>query len=247
MQIPIIMLHHIGEPEGKGLTNWSISTSKFGLLLNIIEEKGLTTTTFEEISKNPRKNLSKSVIISFDDCPVSLFDYAVPELIKRKMKAIFSIPTAQIGGFNQWDVSEQDFAKVTLMDEEQLQYLADQGMEIASHGHNHLRAEQINEKRFVEEITDSKKRLENLLNKTVCTLTYPYGEVPKNYKNLLKSAGYHYGLAIYKAGQNNLALRRIGIHQTDTTNSISFKLGRNYLLMRILLDALLAFRRIFKA
>lgn len=241
------MLHHIGEPEGKGLRNWSLSTSKFCLLLHIIEEKGLTTTTFEEISKNYRQNLSKSIILSFDDCPVSLFDYAVPELIKRGMKAIFSIPTAQIGGFNQWDVAEQGFAKTSLMNDEQLQYLAGQGMEIASHGQQHLRGKLISENQFFEEITDSKKQLENLLNKTIHTFTYPYGEVPENYKSLLKMAGYRYGLAIYQPNQNNYALRRIGIHQTDTAKSISLKLSRNYQLMRILLDPLLSFRSLFKA
>lgn len=240
------MLHHIGEPKGKGLENWNISTSKFDLLLNLIEEKQLIVTTFDEISKNPHQNLSKSVILTFDDCPVSLFDYVIPELIKRNMKAVFSIPTAQIGGFNQWDVEEQDFAKINLMSAEQLQYLSGQGMEIASHGHQHLRGKQISEIQFLQEIKDSKKQLENLLNKAVSTFTYPYGEVPKKYKILLKKAGYQYGLSIYQASQNNLALRRIGVHQTDTPKSISFKLSKNYQLMRILLDPLLFFRSFLK-
>ena len=246
MFIPIIMLHHVGEPKGKGLKNWSIGTSQFDQLLNFIEQNGFYTTTLEEIIKNPIQNFSKSIILTFDDCPDTLFEYAIPELLKRNMKAVFSIPTTQIGGFNHWDVSEQDFEKVRLMNEEQLKYLASEGMEIASHGQQHLRGNKITENHFFKEITNSKLSLEKLLNKTVYTFTYPYGEVPKNHKNLLKKAGYQYGLSIYQPSQNNFALRRIGIHQSDNTKSISFKLSKRYQLMRIFLDPLLSFQRLFR-
>lgn len=247
MNIPIIMLHYIGELKSKGLENWSISTAKFDLLLSLIEKKGLMPTTFEEISKNTNINFSKSVILTFDDCPDTLFEYAIPQLLKRNMKAVFSIPTAQIGGFNEWDVKQQDFAKVMLMSAEKLKYLAGMGMEIASHGQWHLNGNQISEDQFLQEITNSKQLLEKLLGKKICTFTYPYGEVPKNYKNLLNEIGYQYGLSIYQSNQNNFALRRIGIHETDTPKSISFKLSKNYLLLRILLDLLLSFRSLLRS
>lgn len=247
MNIPIIMLHHIGNPTGAGLGSWSISTQKFSLLLDLIEQKGFKTTTFEEISKGELENQAKKVILTFDDCPNSLFEFAIPELLKRKMKAVFSIPTAQIGGFNQWDVTEQGFASVMLMSPEELQYLSGLGMEIASHGKNHLRASKITEQQFVEEITASKQLLEKLLNKKIYTLAYPYGEVPTNHRQLLKDAGYTYGISIYQPKERKFALRRIGIHQSDTSKSISFKLSQGYQLMRAFLDPLLMLRRLFKA
>ncbi|KQM63964.1 hypothetical protein ASE74_12420 [Pedobacter sp. Leaf216] len=246
MAIPIIMLHHIVDLPGKGISNWSISTRQFNLLLDLIEQKNLITTTFDAISTGNAASHQKLVVISFDDCPATLFDYAVPELIKRKMKAVFSIPTAQIGGFNMWDVTEQGFAKVALMDAEQLQYLSSQGMEIASHGQHHLRASEINETEFTEEISASKQYLEALLNKQIYTFTYPYGEVPKRYRLLLKQCAYQYGLSIYQPRQNNLALRRIGIHQADTAKSIAYKLSQSYQLMRNLLDPLLSLYKLIK-
>jgi peptidoglycan/xylan/chitin deacetylase (PgdA/CDA1 family) len=247
MNIPIIMLHHIGKPTGTGLEDWSITAQKFSLLLDLIEQKGLKTTTLEEIVTSSSLKHNKLVILSFDDCPNSLFEFAIPELLKRKMKAVFSIPTEQIGGFNQWDVAEQGFARVTLMNAAQLQYLSSLGMEIASHGKQHLRAGKISEKEFAEEIAASKQSLEKLLNKKIYTLTYPYGEVPKNHRQLLKEAGYEYGLSIYQPNQNAFALRRIGIHQSDTAKSISFKLSQNYQLIRAFLDPLLSIYKFLKA
>ena len=246
MNIPIIMLHHIGNPTGAGLESWSITAQKFSLLLDLIEQKGFTTTTFEEISKSKFQDQAKKIILSFDDCPNSLFEFAIPELLKRKMKAVFSIPTAQIGGFNQWDVTEQGFASVALMSAEQLQYLSSLGMEIASHGKQHLRASRITEQQFVEEITASKQSLEKLLDKKIYTMAYPYGEAPKNHERLLKEAGYAYGISIYHPKENNFALRRIGIHQSDTSKSISFKLGQSYQFMRFFLDPLLFLLKFFR-
>jgi len=247
MTIPIIMLHHILDSPAPGIKDWSISTQKFSLLLDIIEQKEFTTTTFEQIKKSTISPHRKLIILSFDDCPNSLFDFAIPELVKRKMKAVFSIPTAQIGGFNNWDVAEQGFAQMSLMSAEQLQYLSKVGMEIASHGQHHLRASDISEEKLMEEISESKQFLEALLHKQIYTFTYPYGEVPKNYQQLLKQAGYEYGLSIYQPKQNNFALRRIGIHQSDTHKSISFKLGQTYQLMRVFLDPLLLLRKLLKA
>jgi peptidoglycan/xylan/chitin deacetylase (PgdA/CDA1 family) len=247
MNIPIIMLHHIGKPTGAGLGSWTVTAQKFNLLLDLIEQNGFTTTTFEEISKSKLQVHAKKVILTFDDCPNSLFEFAIPELLKRKMKAVFSIPTAQIGGFNEWDVAEQGFASVALMSAEQLQYLSSQGMEIASHGKQHLRASKISAQQFVEEITTSKQSLEKLLDKKIYTLTYPYGEVPKNHQQLLREAGYAYGVSIYQPKKDNFALRRIGIHQSDTSKSISFKLSKSYQLMRVFLDPLLFLVKSFRA
>jgi len=247
MATPIIMLHHVIDLPEKGIEDWSITTEKFNLLLNVIGQKGLTTTTFEEIKKSNAPSHKKHVILSFDDCPDSLFQYAIPELIKRGMKAVFSIPTAQIGGTNSWDVTEQGFAKVDLMSGEQLQYLSEQGMEIASHGEHHLRASEISEEKFRQEISGSKQCLETLINKKIYTLTYPYGDIPKKYRHLLKQAGYEYGLSIYQPRQHHFALRRIGIHQSDSAKSISFKLSQSYQLMRKFFDPLLSLHKFFKA
>lgn len=234
------MLHHVNDFPDPGIADWSINTEKFKLLLDIIERKGLKTTTFEEIGERNGAIHQKSVILSFDDCPATLFEFAVPELLKRNMKAVFSIPTAQIGGYNSWDVAEQGFSKIALITAAQLQYLSSRGMEIASHGQHHLRASQISTENFIKEISASKTIIETLIDKKVHTFTFPYGDVPKNYRQLLRLSGYGYGLSIYQAKESNFALRRIGIHQSDTAKSISFKLSQSYQLMRALFDPLLS-------
>ena len=239
MNIPILMLHHISDAPHHSLAHWCISELKFMLLLDIIVKKGLETTTFEAIRNTKKQKNNKQIILTFDDCPAQLFDFAVPELIKRNMKAVFFIPTAQIGGYNKWDVDEQGFEKIELMNAQQLRYLSANGMEIGSHGQNHLRASDISNKDYFKRISSSKTFLEQVLSKRVYSFAYPYGELPGNYRKLLKKAGYAYGLSIYRSFPNQHSLRRIGIHQTDDQKSISFKLSKSYRLLRFLTDPLL--------
>lgn len=167
------MLHHVNDFPDPGIADWSIDTEKFKLLLDIIEHKGLKTTTFEEIEERNGAIHQKSVILSFDDCPAALFEFAVPELLNRNMKAVFSIPTAQIGGYNSWDMAEQGFSKVALITTAQLQYLGSKDMEIASHGQHHLRASQISAENFTEEISASKMIIETLTEKKSTYLYLP--------------------------------------------------------------------------
>lgn len=238
------MLHQVCDDPHETLSGWCISESQFSLLLNIIEQKALKTITFEDIPNEI--DLKKCVILTFDDCPTSLFDFAIPELIRRKMKAVFLIPSSQVGGYNKWDVEEQGFEKIELMNASQLVYLSKQGMEIGSHGKNHARVNSIPRAVYFQNILESKKVLEKILEKQIHSFAYPYGEIPKKYRCLLKEAGFKYGIAIYSTFTNPFRLRRIGIHPSDTPKSIAFKLSKTYRLLRYLIDPLLNLIKLIK-
>lgn len=237
------MLHYIESSSLKGVGGWSISKDKFLELLDCIEAKGLTTTTFTEIEEVKSINLKKSVIITFDDCPENLFEFVVPELIRRKMKASFYIPTAYIGSYNKWDVKEQNFDRIALAKTEHLIFLNEHQMEIGSHGHRHLNQLKIDYDMQSYELEHSKNILEELLDRPIYSFAHPYGEVSKNYKKLLSDSGYRYGLSIYKGNMNRYALRRIGIHETDSKASILFKLSGLYGSLRYLVDPFLSIKK----
>lgn len=247
MTIPILMLHYIESGNLKGVGDWSISNAKFSVLLDCIEEKRLKTITFAEFEASAQTiDTKNSVIITFDDCPKNLFDFVVPELIRRKMKAVFYVPTAYIDSYNAWDVNEQGFDKINLIDREQIKFLAENNMEVGSHGHFHLKQSKIAVSSQKDELVYSKEILEGIIQKPIYSFAFPYGETPKQYQKLLKSFGYKYGVSIYKANTNRYALRRIVIHKTDTKKSILFKLSTSYSKLRYLLDSYLSLRKVLK-
>ena len=234
MYFPIIMLHYVLNDPHESIAKWSITPRKFIEMLDCIAKIGLQVTTFEEIldKKFSKSELGNKVVITFDDCPSSLFEFAIPELIKRDLKAVFYMPTAYIGQYNTWDVNQHGTIETPIMDELDLKKLAELGMEIGSHSNHHIKLSAISEENAFEEIIDSKKILEKIVGKSIFSIAYPYGEIPNNFKVSLKRAGYQFGLSIYSPSQHQYSLRRIGIYQTDSRKSILFKLSRSYHLLR---------------
>jgi peptidoglycan/xylan/chitin deacetylase (PgdA/CDA1 family) len=231
----IIMLHHVSDRlEFKSLEPYSISNIKFAELLDYIQSHDLTTCTFYDYQN---KNLThKDVILTFDDCSKDLFDFAIPELLKRNMKAVFYIPTNHINGYNVWDVKEGK-DKVGFFTEENLKELSiHSNFEIGSHSKTHRKLTQLNSKEVFQEFLGSKLLLEKITKKHVISFAHPFGEIPLRNKELLTKAGYRFACGIYVKKQNDLQLRRFIYHNGDNFQTLSKKMSLNYQLFRFLKD-----------
>lgn len=229
------MLHAIGTTQDAALQDWFISKAAFRQLLDVIEQRNLYTTHFADINAG-RNEPSGKVILSFDDCYKHLFDFAIPELIKRKMKAVFYMPTAHIGGYNAWD-ADKGSERLNLMGANELRELTRLGMEVGSHSHIHTDLRNVSYEQLKEELVISKQLLEEITACRVCSFAYPYGQVPARYKEALTETGYQYGVAIYRPFENNLALRRFGVYEKDSAGSLSGKLSQRYRWIRKVYDA----------
>lgn len=228
---PIVMLHHVGDSLiYNSLKPYAISHEPFLRLLNFLERKHILTTTFAELARG-QVGPKKQVILTFDDCSKSLLDFAVPELLRRKMKAVFYMPTAHLGLYNSWDV-EEGRSRLELMDAADLLYLHSLGMEIGGHSHHHCHLDRISTEKVQEEISTCKNALEQILQNPILSFAYPYGAVPVNYQEILKDAGFQVGLGIYVPYQSTLCLRRFIYHDGDTHFTLGLKLSNAYRLYR---------------
>ena len=203
-------------------------------LLDFLEKENYQTITFDDLVAD-KSSEQKKIILTFDDCPKHLFDFATPELQKRQMKAVFYMPTAHIGGINSWDADEGR-TKVELMNEAELKELCRMGMEVGAHSHHHIRLKGIEEEALRFEVRECKKILESITGKEVCSFAYPFGSVPKNYRAILSAAGYRYASSIYSPFENDLALRRFIYHDGDTAKTLQQKLSFAYQCYRFLTD-----------
>lgn len=235
---PIAMLHSVSDSLDASLADWCISRNAFLRLLDVVERSRCQTTHFAEMLRaGAGRPFQRQIILSFDDCAKHLLRFAVPELLRRNMKAVFYMPTAYVGGYNEWDV-EKGAARLELMNEADLKELVRLGMEVGSHSHRHLALKNLTKEQQREEVTQSKQRLQNITGAAVYSFAYPYGSVPPTYEALLSGAGYRYGVSIYQPFQTALALRRFGVYEKDTTATLTRKLSRRYRWMRSVYDAL---------
>lgn len=232
------MLHSVSDSLDASLAHWCISRSAFARLLDVLENGGYQTTHFAEIIEGGAPlSFRRRVILSFDDCAQHLLHFAVPELLRRNMKAVFYMPTAYIGGYNEWDV-RKGAARMELMSETELKGLAAAGMEVGSHAHRHVELKSLPLEVQRKEVSQSKGILENITGKAVHSFAYPYGAVPAAHEALLAAAGYSYGVSIYQPFETRLALRRFGVYEKDSPATLTRKLSRRYRWMRSLYDAI---------
>ena len=224
------------------LKPYLISNASFARLLDTLQAEGYTTIGYEDVARNQGKSSGKEVIITFDDCPKNLWDYAIPQLIARGMKAVFYMPTAYLGSYNKWNVAE-GLSRLELMDETDIKKLAAAGMEVGSHSHHHIELEFASRNQVLNELSKSKSILEDLTGKEVISIAYPYGSVPKEYKGILKECGYQYGVGVYVPFENDYATRRWIYHDGDDAGRIKKKLSTTYSFVRIFRDKIAHYKK----
>jgi len=230
----VIMLHHVGDGEVfKSLEPYSVTTKKFVELLDFIEREKFETITFKDYGLF---NLKNKVIITFDDCSRELLVNAIPELLKRNMKAVFFIPTYFIGGKNEWDISEGK-EELQFFTKEDIKYVSSfDNFEIGSHSHFHKRMDELSDKEIIFEFTESKKILEEITERHVTTFAYPFGRFSKSTKKIIKKMNYRFGLGIYVPYENKSLLRRFIYHNNDSDSTLRKKTGFIYSVFRMFRD-----------
>ncbi|HEY9177365.1 MAG TPA: polysaccharide deacetylase family protein [Flavipsychrobacter sp.] len=231
----IATLHYVSDDPALGaLKPWNISCKSFTRLLDFLQVENYTTVGFEDMAASRIKG-RKSIILTFDDCPKHLWDFAIPELLKRNMKAVFYMPTAYLGGYNEWNVVE-GLPKVDLMDSDDIAKLNTLGMEIGSHAHHHIMLGERNTEEVIMQLNESKAILESIIDKPVVSIAYPYGSVPHSAYRLSREAGYQYGLAVFTPWQTKYAIRRWIYDDTDSVESIRRKISGTYTWQRVVSD-----------
>ncbi len=106
------------------------------------------------------------------------------------------------------------------------------GVTIGSHGAQHVRLTDCDEKVLRTALSSSKTMLENILQKPVTTLSYPHGAVNNRVRDAAIAAGYNLA-ACSKFGpiENNcdpMRLNRIDIWSSDTVPRFLAKLSGNW-------------------
>lgn len=219
------MLHYVSDEEAmKALEPWNITKASFIRLLDFIEKKGLKTVGFEDATANDPQ---QSIVITFDDCAKQLWDFAIPELVRRKMKAVFFMPTAHIGDFAVWN-SELTASQLSLMNETDLQQLVEAGMEVGSHSHHHILLEEETVEKAVEEIATSAIVLKSILGKRPVVVAYPFGSIPQNYYQVMEDSGFQYGLGVNTYLEDRYLLSRWTYANTMDENDIETTLAQEY-------------------
>ena len=236
-KLPILMYHGIrAEASTSGHPFFETRTAPkvFAAQMRYLHDRGYRTVDLDEAAAllATRQNVSKVVVITFDDGFIDFYSSAFPVLVECSFSAtVFVVP-----GFLQGSGGTP--RGNAYMSWEEVREIHEYGMQVGSHTMNHTELQKLPWNAVKNELIDSRKAIEDMLNCPVPSFAYPYAfpEHDRGYirgvKACLEEAGYRHAVTtvVGSASRNSdpFLLPRIPINTYDDIELFEAKLSGAY-------------------
>lgn len=220
----IVLMYHGTSPSGqRPSSRYSTTASRFLEQIDLISTSGWCTGLMSELSSGTEASTSK-LYITFDDGFADNFAGAFVPMVERGLKGTWYIVAGE--GKNQADWLKNQ--KVALMSQAQIKELSDAGMEIGSHSESHPHLEKLDSESLEQELSGSKKRLEDLLGRPVNSFAYPFGTFNNTVLDAVEKTGFKTACTtrpgFYNHKESPFEIRRVTIYEEDSLETFARKL-----------------------
>lgn len=221
--LPVLLYHRITNKDSKiGRHKIYVWEKDFEKQMNYLKENGYQTITFFDLQKDPKMNLDKKVLITFDDGYEDNYTLLFPILKKHSFKAVIYLVTKI--DHNAWGVKEGE-PRVDMMNVRMVKEMSEYGIEMGGHTQHHLDLLKCSPEQRMQEIKGSKEDVEKIIGKNVISFAYPFGGINEDIKRTTSEAGYTYAVSTNTGpkmfGEDAFQIRRIEV--TPKTTLMSFK------------------------
>ncbi len=226
-QVPILLYHNVIE-NGCDIT--AVSPNQFNEQMRLLCKLGYSTCNLSDV-----KQLydvgdvvpSNIILIQFDDGYQDTLTSACPILCEYGFRASIFVTTDYIGQINRWDNRIDQYIKHLGIDE--IQTLISRGFEIEAHTKSHHNLIKFSDHELLNEIGDSKEKLERLFNINIDFFSYPYGVYDNRIKKVVSKV-YHFAFSVSKGTCNwkedRYAIKRFQMNREVTNKQLEEYLER---------------------
>jgi len=171
------MYHKITDNEKKD--NYDVTIKSFEEQIRYLYQNSFKTIIPEDVPRLSENNDIKLIMISFDDGYETDYTIALPMLRKYGFKGVSFVTTGFLGkdGYMNWG---------------QIQKLKEGGFSIQSHTHTHSLLKATHGGNIKQELSISKKSIEERLKSKVISLSLPGGSYSKKVRTIALELGYRY-------------------------------------------------------
>lgn len=207
---PILTYHKFGpRPPRVRLKGLYLPTRLLGEQLRELRDAGLESASVPAaLSRSP----GSCVVLTIDDGFRSVVREALPLLQQYRMAATLYLVADRLGGWNDWEQAQGE-APAPLMEKSEVREWLAAGQRIGAHTLTHPWLTRLPLAAADEEITASRKRLEDGFGVPVRDFCYPYGDWNEAVRDQVVAAGYETAVTtefgVNPAGTDPWALRRI--------------------------------------
>ena len=199
-KMPSILMYHLIEEPREPYSYLYVSSSNFENQIKYLYENGYSFLFPEEISL--ADDLSKCVVITFDDGYNCLYRNALPILKKYNAKATVYVVADMIG------------TKYYCTQEELREMSDSNAFRVYSHTKTHPYLTSISDEKIKEEFRESNIILYNITKREVTSIAYPYGYYDDRVINIAKRFYKNAFTVDGKGGGSIYDLRRTTIDNT---------------------------------
>jgi len=213
--IPILSYHQTDELPAPGLPWRTLVTppALFRRQMRALAQRGWRGLSLRDLGPYLSGERQGKVFgLSFDDGFRSNLEHALPVLTDHGFTATLLVVSGTIGASNTWDVSSGVPSK-PMMTADELRAWQAAGMEVGAHTEHHLDLTACDPQAASAEISGSKRVLEALVDREVCSFAFPYGRYSPEHVDMVRQARYRWALTCDSrravSGDDPLCLPRI--------------------------------------
>ena len=186
----MLLYHRLGLPKlGSLVAGQYVAPRLFRWQLDYQCARGWRGVPLADMLRDPGAALDDQFSVTFDDGYLCVYEHAIPALAERNVTATIYVVAGSVDGINDWDRNAGDQTE-RMMSREQIREIADLGFEIGSHTMTHPRLTELSDDQLAQELTDSKKALEDIIGREVTAFSYPYGNRDTRVIRAVAAAGY---------------------------------------------------------
>jgi peptidoglycan/xylan/chitin deacetylase (PgdA/CDA1 family) len=226
----ILMYHLVGTPRSQQERRFCTTTEDFARQMEYLLEAGYTALSMAQLCDCMKGNApmpDKPVHITFDDGFTCVLDHAAPVLQRHGFPATMFALSDRLGSTNDW-MTCRGFPERTILSATGLHALEGSGFTIGSHSRTHACLPKISTEDALNEISNSKRRLEDALGKPITYFAYPFGKFNESVRDQVVGAGYAAACStrsgFNRPGEDLYLLRRIDVFGTDRLRQFRQKL-----------------------
>jgi peptidoglycan/xylan/chitin deacetylase (PgdA/CDA1 family) len=231
-RISILMYHQVGDfSPMEGHRSTYCHHRRFASQMTFLRRAGCSVIGMDEVVSclsGERPIPPRAVALTFDDGYENFYEYAYPELARQGFPAMVYLISGFVGRDSEWFAADGR-ATPPLMSAERIRALRRAGIDFGSHGVSHVKLAQVDRDRMRDEVTRSRRELEELLGEEVRHFCYPYGSHDHEVVEAARAAGYASAVTCVRAaacpGIDLLALPRKAISYGDNLLGYFWKLA----------------------
>jgi peptidoglycan/xylan/chitin deacetylase (PgdA/CDA1 family) len=220
LYLPILMYHQIGLPGPGEKPDLHVPPEKFREHLDVLGDLGCRGVGPDELARalagnRPESWPDKPVMITLDDADGRTLGSALEALAERSWPAAGYF----VAG------SPETFPRPGMISD-----LQRAGFVVGSHCMTHRRLTELSGEAMVNELVESRRRLEVRTGYAVDHLSYPYGAYGKREAAAAREAGYRTAVTVQRGNRHRrrdaLALRRVPVRPDTGARKLQRYLGR---------------------